>query len=492
MKKKVAVIQIGSTNYPSEAPYHPSISYPEYPFSGQISKTKNYVYHGVRDLLFKLGFDTANYGSSKWNPLGHIIKPGMLVAIKPNFVLSKHLEGKDLYSIITHPSVLRAIIDYCWIALKGEGKIIIADAPQYNCDFNELLSVTKLDRICSFYSGFLAPKVELYDLRYYWSKTRHFPSCICKLPGDPYGRVIVNLGEKSALYNHPHPERFYGAVYHRKETISHHYGNTQEYEISRTILNADVVISVPKMKVHKKVGVTLNMKGLVGICTNKNFLVHYTLGSPREGGDQYPDDLFNPIEHALIKTERWMYDHFLAKRKTVLEYIHRSIYWLHGKFVSPLGITVSKEKRLLDAGNWHGNDSAWRMAVDLLKIIYFSDKNGKLHNTQQRQLFSVIDGVIGGENKGPLVPDPKPVGILVGGENLLAVDIVTTRLMGFDILKLKKFSILYDSNYDFGLRGLEDIEIVSDNPAFQKCLDNKTDRFLSFKPYPGWAGYIEI
>ena len=30
--------------------------------------------------------------------------------------------------------------------------------------------------------------------------------------------------------------------------------------------------------------------------------------------------------------------------------------------IAPLGIRVGEDKRLLNAGNWHGNDSAWRMA----------------------------------------------------------------------------------------------------------------------------------
>lgn len=490
---RVGVVRIGIPSYPGESPYHPSVSYPEYPFSGYISNKPNYVYDGVRRLLFKMQFDVENWAAPKWNPLGHIIKPGMTVVIKPNFVLSRHDEGKDVFSIITHPSIIRGVADYCWIALKGEGKIVVADAPQYNCDFNELLNVTKLDKICEFYSDFSGPRVEFYDLRNYWSKTRHFPSCIRKLPGDPQGSIIVNLGKRSALYDCPHPEKFYGAVYHREETISHHLGETQEYEISRTILNADVLISVPKMKVHKKVGVTLNGKGLVGICTNKNFLVHYRLGTPNEGGDQFPDEFLTPTENKIIKFERWMYDHFLAKRSILAEYIHRTIYgFFYLKILELLGVKVPEEKRLLDAGNWYGNDTAWRMVVDLLKIIYFSDRDGKLHNTQQRRLFSVIDGIIGGENKGPLVPDPKPVGILVGGENLLAVDIVATRLMGFDPFKLKQFFLLSNSDYDFGLRSLEDIEVISNEPVLQKCLENRTDRFLSFKPYPGWVGHVEI
>jgi uncharacterized protein (DUF362 family) len=492
VKARVGVVQVARPQYPDESPYHPSEGYPEYPFQGSVSREPNLVYAGVRHLFLLLGFDLRHQGTSKWNPLGHIIEPGMTVIIKPNFVRSRHFEGKDPFGMITHPSVLRAVADYCWIALKGDGRIIIADAPQYDCNFGELRELTKLDAMCDFFSGFSGAKVEVLDLRNYWSAARHFPSMIRQLPGDPQGVVRVNLGSKSALYAHPHPERFYGAVYHRNEVISHHTGEKQEYEVSATVLNADVVISVPKMKVHKKVGVTLNTKGLVGICTNKNFLVHYTLGSPSEGGDQYPEGLFTPVERAFIKIERWMYDHLLATRKAALEYLHRSIYWLHGTFIKPLGITVAKEKRVLDTGNWYGNDSAWRMAVDLLGVISFSDSNGRLHDSPQRKLFSIVDGIIGGENNGPLVPDSKPVGILAGGDNLLAVDIVVARLMGFDHQKIRQFSVLNDSQFDFGLRGAEDIELVSNDETLRRCLGDKVNRYFSFKPHPGWDGHIEI
>ena len=242
----------------------------------------------------------------------------------------------------------------------------------------------------------------------------HFPSCIRQLPGDSQGSAIVNLGKGSALYHYPNTANLYGAVFHRQETIAHHIDEKQEYEISGSILNADVVISIPKLKVHKKVGVTLNLKGLVGTSTNKNLLVHYTLGPPSEGGDQYPDNFLTSRQLMAIKFERWMYDHFLAKRTKFHERIHRLIYgFFYLRIFSHLGFGIPPEKRLLDTGNWYGNDSAWRMVVDLTKIIYFADKEGKLQTKSPRRLFSIIDGIIGGENNEPLIPDPKYAGVLV-------------------------------------------------------------------------------
>ncbi len=490
---RVAVAMTEAPGYPSEAPYSPSETYPEYPFGDHRSPGLNATYAGVRRLFYLLELDGEHAGTQTWNPLGRLIKPGMTVVLKPNFVLSRHPAGKDLFGIITHPSVLRAIADYCWIALQGNGKLIIADAPQYDCHWAELLQVTGLQTVIDFYANFQGPQVALYDLRRYWSKGKHFASLLLPLPGDPLGSVTINLGRQSALYGKPHPEKLYGAVYHRRETIEHHTAERHEYELARTVMEADVVISIPKLKVHKKVGVTLNVKGLVGISTNKNYLVHYSVTSPSHGGDQYPEGLLTPVEAALISLERWMYDHLLAPRLRPLEYLHRSIYWLHNHTTRRLGLKVDEAKRKLDAGNWYGNDSAWRMAVDLLRIFLFADHQGQLQRKPQRRVFSVIDGVVGGEANGPLAPDPVAAGVLLAGENLIAVDLVATRLMGFDPLKLPMYQqLLADPSFDDALRALDEIDVASNHPAWVNCLANHTQPFLAFRPHPGWVGHVEI
>ncbi len=489
----VGVVQVRSPQYPVEAPYHPHEKYPEYPFGDSLSSNENAVYDGIRELFHLLGYDKERFGSSLWNPLGGIIETGMTVVIKPNFVLSKHSSGKDIYSIITHPSVLRALADYCWIALHNSGKIIFADAPQYDCNFQELLQATRLDEVSDFYAGYSGPEVRISDLRRYWSSWKHFASLLQPLPGDKEGNVTVRLGRKSALYGKEAANKLYGAVYNRAETIAHHSGPVHDYELSATVMKADVVISVPKLKVHKKVGVTLNAKGLVGVSTNKNYLVHYTLTPPSKGGDQYPDGLFSWREEKLIRLERWMYDHLLSPRNKILEYIHRSVYWLHNRTTKHIGITIDPRKRLLDAGNWYGNDSAWRMTVDLLRAFYYADSNGVLHDTAQRRTFSLVDGVIGGENNGPLAPDPKSAGILLAGENLIAVDLVASRLMGFDPLKMQLYcEILKDRELSPGINGIDGIKVVSSVREWERCFVDMQNPYLDFKPHPGWAGHLEV
>jgi uncharacterized protein (DUF362 family) len=46
--------------------------------------------------------------------------------------------------------------------------------------------------------------------------------------------------------------------------------------------------------------------------------------------------------------------------------------------------------------------------------------------------FSIVDGVVGMEGHGPVMGTPRPVGVLVMGDNALAVDATAARVMGID------------------------------------------------------------
>jgi hypothetical protein len=382
-----------------------------------------------------------------------------------------------------------------YLALEGKGRIVIADAPQMDCDFGALLEKTKLPSIQELYKSDLGFEIEILDLREFWydvKKNERARAAYTKyrfmLPGDPQGCVVVPLGKDSLFYGID-SRRFYGADYDRGEVIRYHHGEVQEYVVSKTILSADCVILVPKLKVHKKVGITLNVKGLVGMVTNKNCLVHCRLGAPSKGGDQFPDDLFQKKERIAVKLERLAYDILLSHRNPITD----TIYEITARVVIPLfkwlGVKVERNKRILDAGNWHGNDSAWRMAVDLLRIFLYADKTGVLYNSPIRRVFSVVDGIVGGEGEGPLTPKRKPCGLVVAGSNLSAVDLVCSRLMGFDFNKIKILKYLID-NPDFSGVNLKKIRIHTNGPFTD--IFNSKDRFFAFEPPPGWKGYIEV
>lgn len=487
---KVAISQSSNKTYLDIPPYNPSRKYAEYKFTS-ISDIANPAYEEVRNSFYYLGYDKDNYGTDKWNPLSAIVQEGDHVVIKPNFVLSQHYEGGDIFSVITHPSVIRAVIDYVYLALNGKGKITIADAPQMDCNISELLEKTQLLTIQEFYQKTSQFTIDIIDLRDFWLDKSLSNSNIAsmnkrkELAGDPKGSTLINLGERSKFYKKMNMDMIYGADYNRDETMKHHHGNIHEYSISNTILDADVIMSIPKLKVHKKVGVTLNAKGLVGINTNKNCLIHFTLGTPHKGGDQFPDAVLTKKEKLLVYIQRYLFDLLLSKKIKLLDYIYQMIYKLYRYFIRPWFGTVKKEKILLDAGNWQGNDSAWRMTADLVNVVLFADKNGKIQKQQQRKIFSVIDGIIGGEKNGPLTPNSKPAGVIISGDNLITVDIVAASLMGFDVSKIKS---IYTPLIEMLNISLDDIKVLGVEEY--KNVINKPDRYLDFEPHPGWPDLL--
>jgi len=106
-----------------------------------------------------------------------------------------------------------------------------------------------------------------------------------------------------------------------------------------------------------------------------------------------------------------------------------------------------------------------------------------------------VDGIIAGENEGPIAPTAKACGCLVAGVNPLAVDIVSSRLMGFDFRRIKQFSILNDNAYDFGFSDPMTLGIIMNGRAvpaivfFNSGWKSPVDVFV---PHPGWRGQIEL
>lgn len=480
--------------YNSTPPYHPDTAFPELPFR-EVSAKPNAPYALLRRVFAQLGLDAAHHGTPQWNPLGHLIQPGQTVLLKPNFVLNYHETNGEIFAVVTHPSILRALVDYAYVALRGEGRIIIADVPQMDCDWDDLMRLQRLDAVQDFYQQRFQFPIGVADFRTFAVVDRlqpHVSTNRKPRPGDPAGHVIINLGRRSHFYGLPN-ENHYGADYNRAETIAHHHGETQEYCVSRTMLEADVILSVPKLKTHKKVGVTLNLKGVVGMNTNKNYLIHYRLGTPRTGGDQLPGGQ-NRLDGALVKMQRWAYDHLLARKSAGSDALYRAARNFYRTAVKPF-VRVSPDTLMVDGGNWHGNDSAWRMTADLAKILFFADAKGQLHDTCQRRLFCVVDGIWGGERVGPLTPDLRQCGCLIAGSHPFAVDLVATRLMGFDPRKLHQFDVGFDPAWNFGLGSLADIEVRAADgaiPGTEFFAPERRERHFGFAPHPGWVGQMEI
>ena len=57
-------------------------------------------------------------------------------------------------------------------------------------------------------------------------------------------------------------------------------------------------------------------------------------------------------------------------------------------------------------------------------------------NATLKPNFAIVDGIVGMEGDGPIMGDPKKVGVLVMGRNLAAVDATCCRIMGIDPYKV--------------------------------------------------------
>jgi len=72
MLNNIAIEYNPSSEYPLVSPFSPSEDFPEYLFK-DISRSKNFVYQQVRNVLKQLGLDIENYNKPEWNPFGNLL-----------------------------------------------------------------------------------------------------------------------------------------------------------------------------------------------------------------------------------------------------------------------------------------------------------------------------------------------------------------------------------------------------------------------------------
>jgi len=486
-KHFVTIIKCKTSNYPKKAPFHASLIYPEFRglFPENIVDKTNHIYDSVRESFHLLRYDYENYNAQKWNPLGWLIRPGESVFIKPNMISQKHRFNNDWDYVITNGSIIRAVIDYVFLALKGKGRIIIGDGPQADSDFSKIVSLMGLNVIRDFYKQYLDFKIEVINLQdEHWIEKDGIYVEKIKLTGDPEGSIAIDLSKDSMFAELDRlGKRYYGAFYNIEETNKHHRNGKHEYKIAKTPISVDVFINVPKLKTHKKCGITLNLKGLVGINANKNWLPHYVFGSPETGGDQFPKKTRRgDIENRIVL---WAKRQLLGK-----SYIMRFLV----RIFKNVGYRIFGDtEEVIRSGNWHGNDTVWRMVVDLNRILMYANSDENILNSgKTKRFFSVVDGIVSMEGNGPVAGTRKETGIIVAGENFVAVDAVGAQLMGFNCKKLPIIHKSFEKHpYPLIYGDYEDIHSISNEEKWNKPLSewSYNDSF-KFKPHFGWERII--
>ena len=404
--------------------------------------------------------------------------------LKPNWVKEhdeRHPGPGQWEHVVTHPAVIEAVIRWAGTQLAGSGSITVCDAPQTDSSFAALNQYCGLDEMVDrCRRDFPGTTIKLLDLRpEEWHAVDGVTVSKTQLTGDPAGDTFVGLNDASEFVGFHGNGRLFSASFNMAETNERHSGERHEYMLCRTPMDADVLINLPKLKTHKKVGVTCALKNLVGINANKNWLPHHTEGTPDLGGDQFPASTSKArLEHS------WM-----GRAKRIV----------NGRpLLSRLFVPLKKMGRLffgdtqkvVRSGNWHGNDTCWRMVLDLNKCLYDFDGAG-LPRKKPLRYLAVVDGIIGGEGNGPMSPDAKPCGVILAGTHPAAVDMAAATLMGFDWQKLR----LLKNSFEIQKRNFipfppSDISLVSNKPEWDGPLGQAGGRF-AFKPHFGWVGAIE-
>lgn len=411
--------------YPaSDEFFSPDEHYPEYPFVHRAVRP-NRVYRGVRECLVQAGMDAENFGLPHWNPLRSVVPAGSRVFVLCNFVYHRRNNESltDFAGKCTHGSVLRALLDYLLLAVGPTGTIRFGNAPVQSCDWSKVLNDTGAQTALDFYNDYAPGRVEACDLRSHKVK-RNALGVFTQVDeaGVEAFDVNIDIGIDSMLeelYANTDQPQFRSLDYNPESTERFHAPGKHLYAVNRRILETDVIFSLPKLKVHEKVGATLAVKGCVGGIAHKHCLAHFRLGSSQHGGDEFAGfKLFNTLESWLGECTNRL------RESTFKNFCRTANYLIRKWIVRVLGRNVG--------GGWAGNDTTWRMSMDIARILSYADEKGNLVAAPQRKHMVLVDGIVGGEGQGPLSPTARQVGLLLYSDDIVAGDYLACRYMGLD------------------------------------------------------------
>jgi uncharacterized protein (DUF362 family) len=420
----------------------------------------------VRDAIVS---GTLNHSDSV-APLKAIIAPGMNVLIKPNWVNNRNFSGRTTDSLITHPKFLLAVL--AEVFKVSPGKVVIGDAPIQECDITALVSDELQKKVFSMATC----PVEFRDFR----RTVLDPGQMSQKEDiSPLERyVLFDIGSDSLLEPVSVPDgRFRVTRYDPGLLGKRHCRGRHQYLLCREAFEADVVINLPKLKTHRKAGITGALKNLVGLNGNKEFLPHHRTGGSAGKGDCYPGwaPLKMMAEYCLDEANRRIgtqaYSMWLSRAERLRA--------LHGRF----GNTEIE-------GGWHGNDTVWRMVLDLNRLFLYGSADATLSEQRQRRCYSLTDALVAGEGEGPLAPRPVSLGAVTFSSSAPFADLAHSALMRFDYRKIPLIREAF-GRYRYGLVDAlpERFEAVIEGSVFS--LAELSHFGMNVSPSRGWAGQIE-
>lgn len=415
-----------------------------------------------------------------------LIHPGNKIVLKPNWIRESHIARPNEWEqVITHPTVITAVLKKVLEKLQGQGTISIIDGPETASSFEKILSHYPVAEWKAMAAN-TGISLEIIDLRDdEWVNEGEVTIERKKLAGDPRGSTQINLiSDESEFFSHTPRNGYFGADSNIAETNQAHDGTRNLYRVSRTVLEADVFINMPKLKTHKKAGITASLKNLVGINTYKNFLPHNSIGTSADGGDQFP----KKTSKSIIESHLMPFIHQNILASTRLSKLFRPVMSLGTKIFGDNSQTIR-------GGSWYGNDTLWRTILDLNKILLYANPDGSLRDDKwlsTKKYITVVDGIIGGQGNGPKAPDPINLGYLFCGTNPVATDAVSAYFMRFNPLKIPSIANAFTvKRYSIVNFRYEDIIAKISNGNYKlEEIPNKYS--MNFRPHHGWVGHIEL
>lgn len=335
-------------------------------------------------------------------------------------MVKDYSKQKEYECSLTHPSIIKPLIDYCIIA--GAKKIIIGDAPVAGADFDKICKDYYYNDLVNLYKN-VNIDLEIVDLR---------SVVICdngrnlELIENEKGE-IVEFGENSE-FSKLKENWSYEVTFSPKTkecANDFHNLNRHAYYISKVLLSVDFVINICKPKTHKIAGITAAQKNFIGICTNRSVLPHYRYSKKKKGDENNKNNFF-------MKIRRYWFEKYINSSDMSRTFSKSKVYLYIYMLLDKL-----KPRNWYGNGQWYGNDTIWRATIDLNKSVVYLDKDGHLDlDKPQRKVLFLADAIICGEKDGPMNPDPKHIGMIMISKYAPLLDFAVSKLIGIDYKKI--------------------------------------------------------
>jgi len=389
---------------------------------------------------------------------------GKKVFLKPNWVRHSVRETDEI-CLRTHDNFVLAALEL--VLQQRVSSVILGDAPIQGCDWKRMHSEDFLSAIDDLAKKYGIPVAVKDFRRKIFDPDKNTGEEECK-PLSDY--LIFDVGTRSFLEEVTKDGNFRITCYPPERLRKEHQKGRHCYCVIKDLFNADIVLSLPKIKTHQKTGITGALKNLVGVNGDKDYLPHHRIGGTKFGGDCYPGGSFFRLLSEFFSD--------VANRNQ-----KKKGYRFYQK-CSSLFWRLSRPGKIHQrAAGWYGNDTCWRMVMDLNLIIRYGRADGTLADTPQREIYSLCDGIIGGQGNGPLEPEPLALGIISFTSSSCLNDICMSILMGFSPEKIH----LIES----AMKQIKDDENCIYWNGKQITWKDLKQYAVETKPSPGWEDYLK-